>query len=130
MPIVKRWWPSFVTLCVVIYATLFPHPVGADALAFFPGYDKLIHAIMMGGLDAAILFDCRRAGKRLSNRLIVSVAFGVSVFVVADEFIQEAVAPERFFEWLDIFAGVVGIIISSLTAPPVINRVLRKIRLH
>lgn len=55
----KEWWPTALTLSAVLYATLWPDPVGASEVMLFPGADKLIHAIMMGGLASAVLFDMR-----------------------------------------------------------------------
>lgn len=54
------WLPSALVVAVIIYATLFPDPAGADELPDIPGIDKLIHAIMFGGMAGALAFDyCR-----------------------------------------------------------------------
>lgn len=123
---IKHWWPSFLTFAVVVYATIFPHPVGADELALFPGYDKLIHAIIMGGMASAVMFDYRRGGRILSKRVVIFVALCTAVFAFVDEWIQHIVSPNRIYDIWDILAGIGGIVIASFTAPPVINRIFRK----
>lgn len=121
----KTWWPTALTLGVVLYATLSPNPVGADEVMLFPGADKLIHAIMMGGLASAVLFDMRCAGHRLSRRRKFYVALAVFVFSFIDEFAQQAMELGRSPELADAIADTVGIIVASFTAPPVINHIFR-----
>lgn len=124
--LIKRWWPSALTVLIVLYGTLFPDPIGTEDMPVFPGYDKLIHAIMMGGIASAIMFDYRRSGRSLSTRYVLVVGVWVTVFAVADEFVQHLVAPNRTFDVLDILAGVAGVVIASVAAPPVINRIFRR----
>lgn len=111
------------TLGVVLYATLWPDPVAADDVMLFPGADKLIHAIMMGGLTGAILFDTRRAGRTLTQRRIATAAVIMIVFSCTDEYLQDAMNLGRGFEVTDILADTAGIIIATFTAPPVVNRI-------
>ena len=121
----KKWWPTCLTLLVILYATLYPHPIGADEMALFPGYDKVLHAIMMGGLLGAYLFDLRRSGHMLTKKAILPAAFVLTVFAFIDELLQHIIAPNRTFDWWDILAGVVGIIIASFLAPPVVNSIFK-----
>ena len=113
---------------VILYATLWPDIPVAEGLALFPGYDKLIHAIMMGGMAAAIWFDYRRSGGRITTKCIVNVAIAVTIFAALDESIQHLISPSRTLDIFDFLAGVGGIVIASFTAPPVINRIFRKRR--
>ncbi len=52
-----------IVIAVILYATLNDNPLGADELPIFPGADKVIHAIMFGGLFSAISFDRFRDGR-------------------------------------------------------------------
>ena len=122
----RNWLPTMLTLAVVLYATLWPDPVGAEESMIFPGADKLIHAVMMGGLSSAVLFDRRRAGHKLTCGYIVIVAIVMVVFSALDEVLQSAMGLGRSLDVLDFLADVTGIAIASLTAPPVINRIFRK----
>ena len=122
----KKWWPSIVTILVVLYATLWPDPTGDTDIMIFPGFDKLVHAIMMGGIASAVLFDHRRFGKPLTMVYIVRVAVTIGIFSALDEYLQGVISPARTFDIWDIMANVGGILIASVTAPPVINRLFKK----
>ena len=121
-----RYWSSGLTLLVVLYATLWPDPVGAEEMAFFPGIDKLIHAVMMGGLASAVIFDIRRAGHRLDLRTCATVGISVVVFSLFDEIAQKVMCLGRAFEWLDLLADSAGVLLGLILGRPVINRILRK----
>lgn len=121
----KVWWPSLLTLMVVLYATLWPEPVGAKESMLFPGADKLIHAIMMGGLVSAFLFDRRRHGRPLTFKVIIIFGICGVAFSILDEYAQEAMLLGRHFEFLDLLADTGGIIIAMISAPPVINHIFR-----
>ena len=55
-----------IVIAVILYATLNDNPLGADELPIFPGADKVIHAIMFGGLFSAISFDRFRDGRGMT----------------------------------------------------------------
>lgn len=122
---VINWWPTALTVIIVLYATLWPDPVGDADIMWFPGSDKLVHAIMMGGIASAVLFDHRRAGGVLTRRYIIWVGLIVAVFSVADEYLQGVTNLGRTFDVWDIMANIGGVVIASITAPPVINRIFR-----
>lgn len=127
---VYRWWPTALTLCAVLWLTLAPDPVPDTDVPLFPGVDKLVHAIMMGGLTGAVLFDWQRAepGKesRLSWRTVLVVALVMLVFSAVDEWAQGAMALGRSTDPLDFAADAAGIAVASLAAPPLIGRIFRK----
>lgn len=124
--LIKIWWPSLITFLVVCYATLFPHPIGADSVNLFPGYDKIIHGIMMGGLCGAIYFDWRRSNHILTKQFIIKTALIIAIFAVIDEFLQKILTSNRTFDVFDILAGWGGIIIAIITAPAVVNSIFRR----
>lgn len=123
---IKIWWPTLLTLAVVLYATLWPDPAGAEQVNLFPGADKLVHAIMMGGLASAIMFDRRRAGHKLYKHYIVAVGLVVVAFSAFLELAQQAMGLGRTLDWFDFIADVVGVVVASFAAPPVINRIFRR----
>lgn len=57
-------WPSWILTIVVslaiLYLTLVPHPLPDDTPQLFPGADKVVHALMFGGLTFVILLDTQR----------------------------------------------------------------------
>ena len=58
---VVAYWPSMLVSVVILYATLVPDPVGVDDLPSLPHVDKLIHAVMFGGLTGAVAFGFVRS---------------------------------------------------------------------
>lgn len=125
---IRRWWPSGIVVAVIIYATLFPDPTGPVTLPLFPGFDKLIHAIMFGGLAGALAFDYERSepGHRLGLRkmalfCLASVAAGGVI-----EVLQGLMGLGRGADWLDFGADAVGALVAYFTAPPAIAAVLRR----
>ena len=63
MKILRRYWPSMVTLAAVLWLTLAPQPLPDLDVPPFDGLDKVMHAVMMGGLAGAFMFDWRRGGR-------------------------------------------------------------------
>lgn len=120
------YWPSMLTLCVVLYATLFSDPLGDHEMPPIPHLDKLIHAVMMGGLFGAIAFDKQRADKtrRLSRRFLVTLSAAIMAFGAADEIAQAAMGIGRSGDLLDLAADWTGVTVAYFTAPPVIRKVL------
>ncbi len=57
-------WPSWILTIVVslaiLYLTLMPQPLPDDTPKLFPGADKVVHALMFGGLTFVILLDTQR----------------------------------------------------------------------
>ena len=124
----KTYWPTLIVIAVIIYATWIPKPIPYEDLPGIPHIDKLIHAIMFGGLLAAVMFDYHRCSprrNRLTSGAILVFAAGCSVFGVVDEVVQGLLAIGRPSDFLDIIADWVGIAIAALTAPPVINAIFK-----
>ena len=59
----RHYWPTLIVVGVILFATLSSDPTG-DVSFEIPHLDKLIHAIMMGGLVGAIAFDYKRAERQ------------------------------------------------------------------
>jgi len=115
-------------LAVILYATLASHPIPDDTMPMIPHIDKLIHAIMMGGLTGAIAFDYQRARRSayvLSPRIMLAIAAGVLIFSAIDECLQSALTAERTGDLLDLLADLLGILLALPTAPPAIRHLLK-----
>ncbi len=127
MDFLKRFWPSLLTLAIVLYATLASHPVGAEELSFIPYFDKWIHAIMMGGLLSAIAFDwqrCHKSHNVLTGSTLVALWVGIAAFSGIDELAQGYLTATRGCELLDFFADLAGATLAVFIAPPAIRTVL------
>ena len=119
-------------VAVIIYATWLPHPLPDEDIPAIPHIDKLIHAFMMGGLAAAMMFDWYRMPPhthKLSARpilLFTAIAMG---FSVVDEIVQGLLPIGRPSDPLDLLADWGGCIIAAFAAPPAIRYVLRRQRI-
>lgn len=115
-----------IVVAVILYATLNADPVGADELPPIPHIDKLIHAIMFGGLFSAIVFDRARSGRNNSLRTKLIIAAVCFICGAVDEVVQNALENGRQGDIYDFLADFTGILIAFFTAPPAIRAVLRK----
>ena len=106
---------SGLTVAVILWLTLAPHPTGNLDLPLFPGADKVVHALMFGFLTFVVLFEImkRRGWKPVSLPIAGVVAFAVSLFGFAIELIQRAMGLGREFEALDILADGAGAFIAA-----------------
>ncbi len=125
---IRIWWPTLLVLAVVIYATLFPDPYAAEELPPIPCLDKLIHAIMFGGLAAAIAFDYQRARRRhnvLTPRAMIVICLLSVLTGGVIEIAQEAMHIGRSGDWMDFLADTTGVMVAYFAAPTAIRKVLK-----
>lgn len=128
---ISDFWPSAIVLAVILYATLASDPVGVDELPPIPYFDKLIHAIMMGGFTGAIAFDIARSRPRqeraevLRPALMWKIFAAIALFGIADELAQEWLTDARGGEFADYLADLAGSAVAVFIAPPAIRKVLR-----
>ena len=113
---IKRWWPTILCVAVILYATLSADPTAGAELPLFPGFDKLVHAVMFGGLAGAVAFDWQRSHRAtfLDRRRMTVICALCVVAGGADELAQ----------WADFLADIIGIAVAWVAAPPAIRRVL------
>lgn len=107
---IPRWLTTALVVAAILYATIAPHPVGADELPLFPGVDKVVHFIMFATLAAALLFDLWRIKTATSAGRVMAVAGVAAVlFGAVDELLQECLTDNRSGELLDWLADVGGV---------------------
>lgn len=123
---ISRWWPTALTLCVIIYATMSADPVPETELFLIPHLDKLIHAVMFGGLVGAVCFDRARAGYSISRQAMLWVCAAVCIFGGLDEIAQAFCTRARAGDILDWLADCTGVAVAFFAAPPAVRAVLRK----
>jgi len=99
-----------------------------DDMVLLPGMDKLIHAIMFGGLTGAVAFDYSRSHDLACppRRTMVWIAVCASISGGGIELLQEAMALGRGAEWADFAADSLGALVAYFTAPSAIKRVLSR----
>jgi VanZ family protein len=126
---VKNWWLTIIALLTFAWLTLAPHPLpDNDVGMWFEGVDKVVHALMLWGITCAVIFDYKRSGKRLSLRPVAVIAVSVMLLSVVDEWAQSAMNIGRTGDVLDLAADAVGIVVGLVTAPPIVNKILKRIK--
>lgn len=125
---VAAYWPTMIVVAVILYATLFPDPMPVDDMELIPGMDKLIHAIMFGGLVGAVAFDYSRSHDIAcpARRTMVLFAVCALIFGGVIELLQDAMGLGRGAEWADFAADSLGALVAYFTAPFAIKRVLNR----
>ena len=123
---IKKFWPTLCVVAVILYATLNNDPLPDVEMPLIPHLDKLIHAIMFGGLCGAWYFDLCRAGNALSLRTRLLVAAVCVAAGGADEIFQLLFTADRAGDLLDWGADALGVAVAFFTAPPAVRAVLRK----
>ncbi len=118
--VLSKWPPWILTIVVslaIIYLTLVPQPLGDDAPRLFPGADKVVHALMFGGLTFVILLDSqRRHGvsrraldwQSLPPGFVWTVAADSAFAGIIIECLQFFMGLGRGFEITDILADTIG----------------------
>lgn len=118
------------TVVLVLWLTLAPDPTPDVQLPSFlgPYGDKIVHAIMMGGITGALIFDYKRrrpgAPRRLTLSFVVWLAVAMLAFSFVDEWAQGAMGLGRSTDIMDFVADAVGIAVALLVAPQVVNALL------
>lgn len=115
---------------MIIYATWVPQPLEPETLPEIPGLDKVIHAVMTGGLLGALVFDTtrRQHWQPLSRRTMVWLALGAALFGIVDEVVQGLLPIGRPSDPLDLLADWAGVLVAYFAAPPAVNAIGRHFR--
>lgn len=120
----KRWVATVLVVLCILYLTLVPRPL-PDNNIDIPGLDKVVHAIMFGGLAFVACIDLSRRSRRrfvpLAPRALLLVGTSVTIFGGAIEIAQEAMDMGRGGDILDFAADVAGIVAGVFLA----NKMIR-----
>lgn len=124
--------PTFLVVCVILYGTLSGNPMGNTSLPAIPHIDKIIHAVMMGGLLATFAFDWQRANpdKTLTPSFMWAIFGCILAFSIGDELLQGAIDNGRSGDPFDFLADCMGAAVAVYLAPPVIRGILRVSRVE
>jgi hypothetical protein len=121
---VDRWstaWPAVAAaagLCVVLQLWGLYAPAPSSSLEWFPGADKVAHAVGFG-LPVALtmladLLRRRSRGLPPRVRVLVITIWVSAAHAVVSELIQHAFYPDRHGDPLDLLADWSGIAIASM----------------
>lgn len=106
----RKFLPTIAVSALIIYATLFPHPVGADELPKIPHFDKVVHVGMFLCFGIALTVDLLRSGMKIKGKEIFFIAFCSIVFGGIIELAQEYMHIGRAGDYLDFLADIAGAI--------------------
>lgn len=104
---VGGWWAAVAVYAAAIFAaSSTPHPFGVSGLP--PFVDKVIHALVYGGLSATVWMALRRSAPcAATGRLAVLAALIATAYGVSDE-IHQAFVPGREMDGWDLAADGIG----------------------
>lgn len=128
--LVRHWWPTILTVLAVLWLTLAPNPTPDVEIPSFLGEyaDKVVHAIMFGGITAVVIFDYKRrlpdAPRPLTAGAVSALAIAVIIFSIADEWAQGVMGLGRSADILDLAADFAGMFIAMLVAPWICNAII------
>ena len=110
------WLLTAVTVAAILWLTLVPRPLGDMKPELFPGADKVVHAIMFGGLALMILTDCSRSrgGHRLSVLSVIMAASISTLFGIVIELLQREMDLGRSYDFYDMLADAAGAVAAAL----------------
>ncbi|MGN1173407.1 MAG: VanZ family protein, partial [Muribaculaceae bacterium] len=103
---------------VIIYLTLFPHPLPGNDIRWWEHSDKLVHGLMFGGFVGAFTYDSIRNNgmQLLPVRKVLIIGVVAMLFGGAIEVIQEMMKIGRTGDLYDLLADFVGILLFSLVS--------------
>lgn len=122
-----KYWPTVLCVAVILYATLTADPTAGAELPLVPYLDKIIHAVMFGGLAGAAAFDWQRAHRAepIGRRRMALICCLCLLGGGADELAQGLLTEARTAEWADLAADALGIAVAFFAAPPAVRAVLK-----
>ncbi len=114
MRIVAALW-AIAVVVIVVLADTGNLEWALRIVAWVPGRDKTLHAVLMGGLAASVCLALGWSGARSPARAVLVGSVGVFALVLAEELSQQLIAT-RSFDLVDLLADVVGILMLSTLA--------------
>lgn len=120
-----RWTLTALCTAAIVYLTLVPKPLPDNDIQFWEHTDKIVHAIMFGGLYFCVALDLWR-GKRPPTRRIWAPALSVAAFGALIEILQQSMGMGRGGSLGDFAADVTGVALTVLTLSCIQNRQARR----
>lgn len=107
---------SFIITAVVIYLSLASNPLDLNSYTFFPGFDKVAHALMYFGCVVVYLFDYTKYKSPHHTKLNVELVISAYAAVMGMflEIAQLGLTTCREFEFTDCLANAVGAVLGFL----------------
>ena len=113
---IKKYPFSIAIILAVVYLSFFKPP--SVDVSSIPGFDKLAHICMYGGLSGMLWFEFIRNHKGEGNYLHAWLGAVVCPVLLsgAIELLQEYATTYRGGDWLDFLANATGVLPATLFA--------------
>ena len=112
---IPRYTLTAVVTAVILYLTLFPRPLPANAMRWFAGADKVVHALMFLAWAFAVIIDtCRGRKQELHTRLALACFAATMAFGGGIEIAQTLMQMGRSGDWWDLAADAIGTIVGTV----------------
>ena len=111
----KKFVPGLAWFFIVGILTLMPgNDVPEASWLNIPHLDKLVHAVMFGGLTLFFCLPYLKSGfsTQKKTNIFIRISLSLVLWGLIIEVIQKYFVPGRGFEWLDVLADAVGVLIA------------------
>lgn len=121
---------SVIVFAAILWLTLAPQPLPDTEISLFEHADKVVHALMFGGMVFAMVFDvrlwCYRQRKVCDDKkTVLMISIVVSIYGGVVELLQTAMCLGRGGDIVDFFADIIGVVMSVYLSPRVVAWLLR-----
>ena len=109
----KKYPLSLCIVASIFYLSFFTPP--QTDMGNIPGFDKLIHTCMYGGLCLIIWFEYLRSHRTI--HIVKVCVWGIIVPIIMSgiiELMQANLTANRSGEWLDFYANSLGVVIAAI----------------
>ncbi len=128
---------SSIVVIAILWLTLAPHPLPESDVPLFEHADKVVHALMFGGLVFALIIDRELLRQRRYEQTgalprgsnlpaLILIAVGVSLFGGGIELLQAWMGLGRGCDLLDFLADTGGAFLSAVVSPSLASLLLHR----
>lgn len=127
---------SSVVFMAILWLTLAPHPLPESDVTLFEHADKVVHALMFGGMVFALVIDrelwwqrrYEQTGAMPRGSLVplAVMALAVILFGGAIELLQAWMGLGRGCDLLDFLADILGVVLFTVISPPLVSLMLNR----
>ena len=103
---------TVIWVIAILYFTLVPRPLPPDTLRLFAHADKIVHAVMFGGLFACLWIDTMRRLRSVTIPRQVWFAVASTLFGGLIEILQGGMRMGRGADWLDFLSDFAGVVLA------------------
>lgn len=111
--VLPPWTLTVVCAVAILYLTLMPDPLPDVETPMIPGLDKVVHAVMFGGLYLCVFLDIQRRHRPWMRRVAAWCAVTVTVSGALVEVAQTLMAMGRGGDVRDLVADAAGVALAA-----------------